>query len=296
MPLEKRQLSLLSALAETDQRLRDKGRPTDFLLLRMPGGRMGLKPGIETEEELAPTEADVLDLQAEDYVHLLPSTSGSVVAKFALSASGRTAGRPRAVRANLGGQAPDTAPPSLDDVLGWLAGLEGLGSGSAILADGGALINEAMARFGTEHLGAVASRLIDLRDGGLLLFDDPAALLEQISDADRLGMGGQFRLTVTGRDRAVPRPSAANITQIIHAAQAQVAAGNIHNYVSFEQLLDRVDRALEEVDRVDEDTRAEARTMLDKLRAASGTIATGTATSAGGTLLGAVLKQALGLP
>jgi hypothetical protein len=43
-------------------------------------------------------------------------------------------------------------------------------------------------------------------------------------------------------------------------------------------------------------TQDEARGILAKLRSASGTVATGTATSAGGALVGALLRQLLGLP
>jgi len=60
-------------------------------------------------------------------------------------------------------------------------------------------------------------------------------------------------------------------------------------------VLDRADWALEEIQGVDEETRAEARAMLEKLRGATGTVATGTAIGAGGTLLGPVFKQILGL-
>ena len=142
----------------------------------------------------------------------------------------------------------------------------------------------------------MADALIDLRDDGLIEFADPSRGVDQISSAQRLGNGGRFRLTAYGRDRAEPpRQSSTNVTQIVHAAQAQVAAGDINNYVTFTQLLDRVEQALEELDGVDEEAREEARGILAKLRGATGTIATGTASGAGGALLGAVLKQALGL-
>lgn len=99
-----------------------------------------------------------------------------------------------------------------------------------------------------------------------------------------------------GRDRAEP-PAAtpATVIQIVHAVQGQVAAGNINNYVTFNALLDRSEEALDEVDGVDEETRDEARGIVDKLCGVSGTIATGTASGAGGAVVGARLKQLLGL-
>lgn len=198
---------------------------------------------------------------------------------------------------DIGAPIPTAPPPTLDAVLAWLGGLEESGQGSAILADGGAIMNEALSEFGEDHREAGARRVLDLHGSQLMTFVDVAATIGQMSDADRLGMASDFRLTVAGRDRLQPRGvPATTITQIVHAAQAQVAGGDITNYVSFSQLLDRVEQAVDEVDDVDEETRAEARGLLDKLRAASGTVATGTASGAGGALLGAVLKQVLGLP
>lgn len=48
----------------------------------MPGPRMGLKPAIDDEGELRPTEADVLDLEGEGYLHALPANSSDVAASF----------------------------------------------------------------------------------------------------------------------------------------------------------------------------------------------------------------------
>lgn len=81
----------------------------------------------------------------------------------------------------------------------------------------------------------------------------------------------------------------------MHAANAQVAAGDIHNYVSFNELLDRAEAELKGLDGIDAATQEEAQGILAKLRSVSGTVATGTATSAGGALVGALLRQLLGL-
>ncbi|MDQ4144980.1 MAG: hypothetical protein M3198_14820, partial [Actinomycetota bacterium] len=176
-------MALLQALVRADERLQSEGRPSEFVLFRMAGARLGLAPGVEGEQDLQPTEADLIDLEEEGYLHRLRTTSQTVIVKFALSASGREAGRPRAVSPNVGRPPADAAPPSLDDVLRWLAGLEDSGRGAAILADGGALRSEAMAQFEGEHLPTVTRRLFDLRAEGLLLFEDPGASLQQLSDA-----------------------------------------------------------------------------------------------------------------
>jgi hypothetical protein len=107
----------------------------------------------------------------------------------------------------------------------------------------------------------------------------------------------EFRLTSTGRDRvSSQRATATTILQIVNATNAQVSAGDIHNYASFEELLDRAEDELDRIADIDPVTQADARGILAKLRSASGTVATGTATSAGGALVGALLKQLLGLP
>lgn len=278
-----------------EEGLRQAGRPTDFMLLQSPGPSLGLKPRVDGAAELQPMEGDILDFANKGYVHLLPSTSSSVVAKFALTADGRAAGA-----APTSGEvvsSSDDPPPSADEVLGWLAELAKSGHGAALLANGDALLSEAAQRFGASAVETVAEELIGLGEDGLIDFDDPSGGIDQLSSSQHLTRAGHFRLTTFGRDRAQPSsapPPSPNITQIVHAAQAQVAAGDINNFVSFTALLDRVEEALDEVDGVNDDARQEARSMLDKLRGASGTVATGTASGAGGALLGAVLKKVLG--
>jgi hypothetical protein len=297
--LDPRQFALLQALVKAEVGLREQGRPTDFMLLQMPGPRFGLKPPVEGEGELGPTEADILDFSSEGLVHLLPSTSPTVRAKFALTSAGRSAGQPRAVTADIRRPAPGTAPPSPDEILAWLDGLAASGAGSRILVAGGALMNEALSQFGHETLDTIARRMIDLRTEGLLAFDDPLASIEQIQDAERLSHGGDFRLTSAGRDRVKPpnTASAPSVTQIVLATQAQVAAGDINvTYSSYDELLDRIAEALEALTEIDDAAREEARGILGKLRSASGTIATGASASAGGTVIGGILKGILGLP
>lgn len=290
---EGRQLSLLQALVRAEEELRQASRPTDFMLIQMPGPSFGLKPHVEGAEQLQPMEGDVLDLEAAGYVRTLPSTSASVVVRFGLTDAGRLAGAgpPGAAVAAT----DDAPPPSPDDVLRWLADLARSHAGAATLTRGHALLDEARRRFGDPNESVVADALVDLGEDGLIDFDDPSRALDQLSSAQRLSNGGRFRLTAGGRDRveagSQPPPS---VTQIVHAAQAQVAAGNINNYVTFNALLDRVSEAIDEVDGVDDATREEAKGLVDKLRGTSATVATGAASSGAGALLGAVLKKVLG--
>lgn len=295
--LESRQQNLLEAIVRADKRLREEGRPTEFLLIQGAGGVLGFKPGVPGATELFPSEADILDLQADGYVYARPSNSAMVSISFALSAAGRGAGQPRAVIADIRSPERATAPPSSADVLAWLYGLTTSGPGSSILNSGGALINEVLGRFGHEHVETVARTLVDLASEGLLLFDDPFRDIDQLAMSERISAASEFRLTLAGLDRVRgDRSTVPTITQIVHATNAQVAAGDIHNYVSFDELLDRAEAELGQLDDIDAATQEEARGILAKLRSASGTVATGTATSAGGALAGALLRQLLGLP
>jgi hypothetical protein len=216
--LNPRQFALLQALVKTDENLREQGHPADFMLLQMPGPAFGLTPEIEGE-------ADILDLHSEGHVHLLPSNSESVLVKFALTQAGRASGQPKVLGADIESRTPATAPPSGDEILAWLGTLATSGPGSATLNSGRALMNEARSRYGAEHVETVARRIVDLGAEGLLAFDDPSARIDQLSMSQRLSNGGDFRLTSHARDRLTPPVPARSVTQIIHATQAQVAAG-----------------------------------------------------------------------
>lgn len=244
------------------------------MLLQMPGPSFGLKPPVAGPEGLQVMEADILDLEANGHVRLLPSNSSSVVAKFTLTSAGRAAGSPPS--GSVGEVVGDGPPPSDEEVLRWLAELRTSARGAGLLANGGALLEEADRRFREDTVDAVAASLIALGEDELIVFDDASRSIDQISDRQRLVRAGVFRLTATGRDRAEPPAGTpTTVIQIVHAVQAQVAAGSINNYVTFSALLDRAEEALDQVHGVDEETREEARGIIDKLRAASGTIASG---------------------
>jgi hypothetical protein len=78
--------------------------------------------------------------------------------------------------------------------------------------------------------------------------------------------------TAANSEPAVPVPRAG----------AQVAAGDITNYISFTALLDGAQRHLDDLTNIDENVRAEARGILDKLRSAGVNVATSAMGSGGG--------------
>lgn len=77
---------------------------------------------------------------------------------------------------------------------------------------------------------------------------------------------------------------------IVNSTVGQVALGDIKNIDIF-VILDAMEHSLETVDASPEE-KEQARTAIQRMRDAGGTVAT----SAAGTVLGAALRQALGLP
>jgi hypothetical protein len=179
-------------------------------------------------------------------------------------------------------------------VLRWLAGWEDQASG--VLATGGALVNRIISDFGADQNQLVSQRIIDMKGEGYVTFTDPAAHLPQLAAPERLGMGSELRLTMVGRDRVDQHDGPMNVTvhQNINAVNAQVAGGDITNYVSFTAFLDDVQRKLDDLEGVDDDSRNEAQGILDKLRAASGNAATSAMGSGGGAILAELFKHLLG--
>jgi hypothetical protein len=109
------------------------------------------------------------------------------------------------------------------------------------------------------------------------------------------GLAPQLESAVTA---AKPRkaPATKQIVHIAHAAEVQVAFGDIANYTTFAEFTAAVDTAIDRLVGVDEAAKAEAKGILAKMCSKGGEVASAAAGGAGGALLGAVLKQILGLP
>lgn len=295
MTLGQHQLELLSALGRATERLENEAREATFTLLRMSGGRIGVKPGLDTDR--VPIEADITDLEREGLVHTSRSDSNSAILNFALSAEGRHRSHATRVVPDIQRPRNENAPPppSAEQLLHWIAELDQERDGIATLETGGAFSNAVIQRFGEANVQLAARRVFELSDDGLIALDDIGGSYSQMMSADRLGMAGNIRLTAAGRDRVSAPPGPAIGTQIIQVIQGQVAAGDIHNYTTFLQLLDRAEAEVDQVEGIDDEAKAEAKGLLVKLRAGAGTVGTQAAGSAGGTVLGAIFKQLLGL-
>ena len=286
---------ILRALVAKDEERRREGRDPSFLLLQVRGGGSGLKPGIA----LSVTEADVRDLTDLGYLREVSTTSSGVRLKFVVTSAGRAAGRGRPVAVALdheGAPRASAVPaPSLDEVLAWLAALED--HTPAVLEAGSLLVNQALADFDEARLEGACRRLIELMAENLIGFVDPARNLPQRSSDERISLASEFRVTVAGRDRLTEqrRPKGMTVNQIVNATNAQVAAGDVINFVSFGQLLDVAQQQLDQLADLSQADREDAQGIIDKLRSASTQVAIGAAGGGGGAVVGAILMGLLHL-
>jgi len=296
-------MRILRSIVARESELQADGRPTDFIMVQMVGPSFGLKPGIPGEQELSPQESDILELVDAGCLRDLgpSSSSAAVLLRFAVTSQGRVTGSGGSVARDLSQPLPQTPPPSADDVLAWVKDLSASAEGAQALEDGGGFMSNALATWGEDHRRRVAAHLFDLTADGLLTFEDPMARIDQMDEVDRLGMAANLRLTASGRDRAArlerrDQPAGASPLQIVIAEHAQIAARDINNnYANFDELLDLVRQGIETMEGIDDDTRDEAKSFVERLRGSAGTLATGTATGAGGAVVGALLKSLLGL-
>jgi len=304
--LTERQLNILSALARAEQRLEAEGRPErEFILLRLPRGEVGLKPGLNAGDGPIPREGEVRELEDAGYLTTRGSSSTGVVTVMSLTEEARlTVARPRVAldvqRAPERAEIALTVAPTADEVLSWLAGIDQRPGGAVHLADGSALVQLIVNEFPYEHANIVVRRIRGLLADGLVDFDEPDAPIDQISEMEQLASVRGVRITIAGSDRLqdmeATGPSPAVIFQTISAQHIeQIAGRDVNNITTFDEFLDAAEAAIAQAEDVPEDAKDEARGLLDKLRAGGGTIATGSAASAGGAVLAGILKNLFGL-
>lgn len=143
---------------------------------------------------------------------------------------------------------------------------------------------------------ALAGRLVDLYDQGYLSGDLPD--FEQADAMARLRMSGGLRLTMKahdriGQDRLQPGNSVTFNGPVI---ADQIAAGDIANYTSLGDLLDRAETEIIELAAVEAEEREEALGLIAVLRGKALDLGGGVLSGAGGGLLASVIAQLLGLP
>lgn len=91
-------------------------------------------------------------------------------------------------------------------------------------------------------------------------------------------------------------PTGSIITIIGDVIGGQVAAGDITNYVTFNDVLDRASGEVEALEDIDPEAKAEAKGTLERLRARATTGAGEIMTGAGGAIAAGVIARLLGLP
>lgn len=283
---------ILEALVAKDAKMRDERRDPSFILMQASRGGSIIKPSTGLDV----TETDIRDLIERGYLRELSPPSSGVRVKFVVTSTGRAAGRRTPVATELdsdGNMIDAPAAPPLDEALGWIAEIED--RFPSVLDSGGALANQALADFDEQQFDGACRRIIELKREGLITFLDPGHRLPQLPASDRVGMGSEFQVTVAGRDRlrAHRNPQAGVVHQTVNATVAQVAGGNITNFISLGELLDAAERRLAALPDLDPHDREEAQSIIDKLRAATRDITVGALGGGGGTVLGTILMGLL---
>lgn len=191
---------------------------------------------------------------------------------------------------------PTGRVPTLDAILRWLGDMkqqvpEAFDAPSQLIdravSDG---LIESSAR------DALAQKILELRSQGMLT--GYVRLSEDFGPEQRLGHATDLDLSMRAYEVLSAAQPPGRSTQMVFNApvSGQVAGGNITNYVSFTQLLERAESELEHLQGVDDQAREDARSlvqaMLGKTRVGAGQVVTG----AGGSLLAGVLAQLVGLP
>jgi hypothetical protein len=286
--VDARLTEFLRRLGEAEAALKRAGEERQpFLLIYAHVGSIGIKhPGWDSSW-MQPTAEDVDDLEELGFVRNEPPRN--VKRSFSLTFRGR-----QQAEALAGGAAASAGhAPNLDETLRWLKELEE--QLPASLSEPGNLpsraVNSGLISPGSEEV--LAQRIIDLLSQGFLEGDAPG--FDQAGPIQRLELSDGLRLTIAAHDRLREEPRASSVNFYGSVIAGQIAAGNIKNFVSFGDLLDRAETEIHALEDVSGNDRDEALTLIDVLRGkamgAGGQVLTG----AGGGLLADVLARLVGL-
>jgi hypothetical protein len=214
---------LLLRIYQAERRWADAGHDDrSFLLLHLGGLARDMDhPGWD-DSWPTPTSRQIDDLGERGLLRVEPHSPNMNNRTFHLSAQGRRVAPVLTQVPNDPEPAPadrSSAPPALDDVLVWFAGLD-----RDARADGQRLLSAVEARFGGAHLEEVSGLLLDLEDALLIKFTNPMATLSGWPASARIGKGSDFRITVPGLDRVNREPSPGPGTTFkIHGDVGQIA-------------------------------------------------------------------------
>lgn len=290
--MERRLAEHLRRVGQADRILARGGHdPRPFLLLYSGGMQRSVNhPGWD-ESWPTPVAEDVDDL--EELGMLRTEAVQNAKRLFSLTVQGRREAEALAepLAQIAGGRAPD-----LDATLAWLVDVAEEAPEILDLptrAIDRAISDDFILPTGRE---AFAARIVDLYDQGYLSGDLPN--LDQVNAAGRLNLSEGLRLTMKAHERVERRnaPQGNSVTFNGPVIADQIAAGDITNYTTFGDLLDRAAVAIGDLDQVDKADREEALGLVALLRGKALDLTGAALSGAGGTLLAGVIARLLGLP
>jgi hypothetical protein len=279
----------LRRIYQADRQLHDEGRDAeDFHLIYTGGMQRGINHPAWNSSWASPTKNVIDDLEELGLLRVEPHNGNGRT--FALSMQGRDQGKAlhEAVTfpAAVGGRAP-----ALEVVLPWL--VRTAEDAPETLERPTRLIERAINDGLVEPSGreAFAKRVLALINEGYATGQVP--VVDQISAEQTLQYTEGLAVTMKAHD-AIRADVGAGATVNVYGpvVNSQVAGGDITNTTTFVNILERADRAIDALDGVDDETKAQAKGVISALL---GRGAAGIVSEAAGSLVAAVLSKLLGL-
>jgi hypothetical protein len=289
--VEERHRHVLRRIYQADRSLADDGQEQESFRLMHTGGMQKQIDHPRWDRSWAvPDEHTIDDLAELGILRVQPSVDKNRA--FVLTMKGRQEGAAVVQRltapAAVGGRAP-----SANDVLRWLLGVAD--GDPACLDTPARLLDRAVTEGVIDYTGRepLARRIIGLITEGYLRGDVPD--VDQATAEQSLSLTQGLELTMKAFEFRNPERLA---QQMIFAPiiNSQVAGGDITSYITFNDVLDRASAEIAALENVDPEVRAEAKTLVDRLRVKAAVAAGQAATGAAGTLAAGVLARLLGLP
>lgn len=269
---------------------REGQAPRSFKLLHTGGMRNEIDHPRWDPSWAVPSEHTIDDLADQGLLRVQPSHN--MTRDFVLTPEGRAAGaalaEQSAMSVGIGGRAP-----TANVVLDWLVRVDDelptTFNSPSLLLDR-AVEDGLIDVTGRESL---ARRILSLAEEGYL----SGTITRGFGATDEQTLKDSMELGLTMKAHQLATRSAARSINVSgDVIDSQIAAGDVTMYTTFVQLLDQAITEIDAIDDVPDATKAEAKSLLARLRGraaeASGDIATGAA----GDLAAGVLARLVGLP
>lgn len=292
--VEIRHVNALRRIYQADRMLADDGRdPRSFLLIHRGPTQREIDHPRWDPSWAVPDEQTIDDLEEMRLLRVEPHFDKRRT--FTLTMRGRqeaeAVDEQHARAAPSGGRAPSAL-----EVLRWLVTVAADEPGCFDTPE--RLLDSAVSSQMVDVTGRepLAQRILGLIPQGYLRGEVPELALGTAQQ--RLARTRNLELTVAAEHFLTPPvASTGSVVMIIgDVIGSQVAAGDITNYVTFNDVLDRAYAELEALDDIDPEAKAEAQGLLERLRARAVTGAGEIMTGAGGAIAAGVIARLLGLP